>query len=75
MAAEDMEDRSPDLSLVIPAYNEEENIPTLLMRIESALAPLVAHGKTFEVVMVDDGSTDRTPQLLADGQAKYPCCA
>jgi len=72
MAAEDMEDRSPDLSLVIPAYNEEENIPTLLMRIESALAPLVAHGKTFEVVMVDDGSTDRTPQLLADGQAKYP---
>jgi glycosyltransferase involved in cell wall biosynthesis len=65
-------DVSPDLSLVIPAYNEEENIPTLLSRVETALAPLVAQGKTFEVVMVDDGSTDHTPALLAEGQANYP---
>ena len=67
-----MEDQSVDLSLVIPAYNEQENIPTLLSRVESALAPLVAKGKTFEVLIVDDGSTDDSPKLLADGQAKYP---
>ena len=66
-----MEDQSVDLSLVIPAYNEQENIPTLLSRVESALAPLVAKGKTFEVLIVDDGSTDDSPKLLADGQAKY----
>ena len=67
-----MQDQSPDLSLVIPAYNEQENIPTLLERIESALAPLVARGQTFEVVIIDDGSTDDSPKLLAEGQAKYP---
>lgn len=67
-----MEDRSPDLSLVIPAYNEQENIPMLLSRVESSLAPLAARGKTFEVLIVDDGSTDDSPKLLAEGQAKYP---
>jgi glycosyltransferase involved in cell wall biosynthesis len=71
-----MEDRnpdaSPDLSLVIPAYNEEESIPTLLSRVESALAPLVSQGRPSEVIIIDDGSTDRTPQLLTEGQARYP---
>lgn len=60
---------NPFLSLVIPAYNEEENVPTLLQRVEGALAPM---GKPFEVLLIDDGSTDRTPQLLAEGKAKYP---
>lgn len=59
----------PFLSLVIPCYNEEENVPTLLSRVDSALAAL---GKPFEVVLVDDGSKDRTPQLLAEGMQKYP---
>ncbi|CAN5436926.1 glycosyltransferase family 2 protein [soil metagenome] len=67
-----MEDRSPELSLVIPAYNEQENIPTLLARIESSLGPLVARGIPFEVLIVDDGSTDDSPKLLVEGQAKYP---
>jgi dolichol-phosphate mannosyltransferase len=59
----------PFLSVVIPAYNEEENIPTLLSRVDGALSPM---GKPFEVLVIDDGSTDRTPQLLAEGMAKYP---
>jgi dolichol-phosphate mannosyltransferase len=64
-----MNDQVPYLSLVIPAYNEEENVPTLLGRVESSLAPM---GKPFEVLIIDDGSTDRTPQLLAEGMQKYP---
>jgi glycosyltransferase involved in cell wall biosynthesis len=57
------------LSLVIPCYNEQENVDVLLTRVESALAVL---NKPFEVILVDDGSTDDTPKLLAAGMAKYP---
>ncbi|HEX2971919.1 MAG TPA: glycosyltransferase family 2 protein [Tepidisphaeraceae bacterium] len=53
---------SPYLSLVIPAYNEQESIPALLPRVAAALAKI---GRPFEVIIVDDGSTDRTPELLA----------
>ena len=60
---------SPYLSLVIPAYNEEENVPHLLERVSAALAQT---GKPFEVIIVDDGSSDSTPKLLADGMSKYP---
>src|SRR5882724_149907 len=57
------------LSLVIPAYNEQENIPVLLERVGAALSQT---GKEFEVLIVDDGSTDSTPKLLDEGMAKYP---
>ena len=60
---------APHLSLVIPCYNEQENVPTLLARVGAALDKL---GKPFEVILVDDGSTDSTPALLADAMKKYP---
>src|SRR4051795_6835510 len=63
------QDPSPYLSLVIPAYNEQENIPTLLERVSAALAQT---GRPFEVLVVDDGSTDASPALLAEGMRKYP---
>lgn len=53
---------------MIPAYNEQENIPTLLERVEKALG---AMGKPFEVIIVDDGSIDRTPELLADAMKRH----
>jgi membrane-associated phospholipid phosphatase len=59
----------PYLSLVIPCYNEEENVPTLLQRVE---ASLVQTGRPFEVVLVDDGSTDSTPRLLAEAMRVKP---
>jgi glycosyltransferase involved in cell wall biosynthesis len=59
---------APYLSLVIPAYNEQENVPTLLARVAGALAQV---GRPFEVIIVDDGSTDATPRLLADGMTEY----
>ena len=46
-----------DLSVVIPVYNEEENVEPLIVEIEAALAPL---GKSYEIVIVDDGSKDAT---------------
>ena len=59
----------PFLSVVIPCYNEEENVPTLLTRVDAALQTL---GKPFEVILIDDGSTDSTPKLLEEGMRKYP---
>ena len=59
----------PYLSLVIPAYNEEENIEALLQRVGAALSQV---GRPFEVVIIDDGSTDRTPELLRDAMARLP---
>ncbi|MCS7033280.1 MAG: glycosyltransferase [Phycisphaerae bacterium] len=60
---------SPYASLVIPAYNEQENIPTLLARCVEAMSRL---GKPFEIIVVDDGSTDNTPALLTVGLRQYP---
>jgi len=64
-----MTDSNPYLSLVIPCYNEQENVPTLLERVFAALSQT---GKPFEVLIIDDGSTDDTPKLLAEGMEKYP---
>jgi len=61
-------DEAPYLSLVIPAYNEQENIPTLLARVEGALKQL---GRPFEVIVVDDGSTDQTAKLLDEGMRQH----
>jgi len=57
------------LSLVIPAYNEQEVIPALLGRVESSLTKI---GRPFEVIIVDDGSSDDTPRLLNDAMASHP---
>src|SRR4051812_31000283 len=62
-------DERPYLSLVIPAYNEQENVEALLTRVEASLSQT---GKPFEVIIVDDGSSDRTPQLLRDAQVRLP---
>jgi glycosyltransferase involved in cell wall biosynthesis len=50
-----------ELSIVIPIFNEEENIEPLIREIKDALAP---EGKTYEIVAVDDGSKDGTFGLL-----------
>ena len=60
---------TPYLSLVIPAYNEEENITVLLHRVEVALR---LTGRAYEVIVIDDGSTDETPRLLREAMRARP---
>lgn len=56
-------------SLVIPCYNEANNIPLLLARCES-----LSISASTEVILVDNGSTDNTPQVLSNLLPKYPGC-
>ena len=51
-----------ELSIVIPVYNEEENVDPLVQEIKAVVERL---GKGYEIVMVDDGSTDGTFEALA----------
>ncbi len=57
------------VSVVIPVFNEEGNLPALLPRLLPALAGL---GRPFEVVLVDDGSRDRSLELLKASAAASP---
>jgi glycosyltransferase involved in cell wall biosynthesis len=51
------------VSVVIPVYNEEENLPELVERVGAALT---GSGRSFELVLVDDGSRDRSAAVLAE---------
>lgn len=52
---------NPKLSIFLPVYNEEENLERLNQKIFAAMAAL---GHSFEVIYVDDGSSDRSLELL-----------
>ena len=56
-----------DLSLVIPVYNERDNLAPLIGEIERALA-----GRRFEIVAVDDGSTDGSLETLKALKRGHP---
>lgn len=50
-----------EISVIVPFYNEEENVEELYERLTRVLSRLK---RTYELIFVDDGSTDRTPDLL-----------
>ncbi|HTU93551.1 MAG TPA: glycosyltransferase family 2 protein [Gemmataceae bacterium] len=54
-------ERSPEISIVIPLYNEEENLPELYRRLTQSLQAL---GVSYELVFVNDGSRDGTPAMI-----------
>ena len=60
-----MADTLPRLSVVIPLYKEEDNVERLIDELHSALEP---YSGEFEFVLVDDGSTDRTRELLLEAR-------
>jgi undecaprenyl-phosphate 4-deoxy-4-formamido-L-arabinose transferase len=59
----------PYLSVVVPVYNEEANLPELLDRLTATLVPL---GRPYEIVLVNDGSRDRSLPLLREAAALDP---
>ncbi|ADN02701.1 glycosyltransferase family 2 protein [Spirochaeta thermophila] len=59
------------ISIIIPVYNEEEVLPALYERLTRVME---GTGEAYELVFVDDGSTDRTYQLLKDLHRRDPRC-
>jgi glycosyltransferase involved in cell wall biosynthesis len=59
----------PEISIVVPAYNEEDSLVPLTAAITETLAAL---GMSYELLFVDDGSADRTAQVLRDLAARQP---
>ena len=63
------EENRIDISIVAPVYNEEENLPILISQLFEVLEPL---GKTYEIIFVDDGSKDRSRQIIREMASKHP---
>ncbi|CAK0763872.1 Dolichol-phosphate mannosyltransferase [Gammaproteobacteria bacterium] len=59
---------TPEVSVVVPVRNEQENIVSLIDEISAALEGVA----DFEVIYVDDGSDDATPQRLTEAASRHP---
>ncbi|MBR7798591.1 glycosyltransferase [Undibacterium fentianense] len=62
----------PELSVVIPVYNEEAGLAKLYARLYPALDKLAERGIRYEVVFVNDGSRDRSAEILSDQYRARP---
>ena len=60
---------APDLSVVVPVYNERENLEPLVDEIVSVLGPL---GRPFEIVLVNDGSRDGSAERIVELERRVP---
>ncbi len=61
---------APILSIVVPLYNEEGNVRPLVEALADALAPMAT---TYEIILVDDGSRDRTWQHINEIALQHQC--
>ena len=59
----------PDISIIVPLFNEEESLPELVEWINRVC---MEHHFRYEVVMIDDGSTDRSWSVIEDLSTRYP---
>ena len=64
-----MEEKKPVVSVVIPVYSEELNLPELVERCIAACDKLP---QSYEILLVDDGSKDRSAELIEEAARKYP---
>ena len=69
MTGPDASSTTPELSIVVPAYNEEGGIASCLQQLQAHLNGL---GLSWEVVVVDDGSSDRTAAIVAQHATEDP---
>jgi undecaprenyl-phosphate 4-deoxy-4-formamido-L-arabinose transferase len=60
---------APRVSVVVPIYNEEEGLAALFARLYPALDAL---GRSYELILVDDGSRDASPRLLREQYERRP---
>ena len=58
-----------DISVVVPLYNEAESLPELVAWIDRVAAE---HGYTYEVILVDDGSSDDSWSVVESLKKQYP---
>ena len=63
------EESSLDVSVVVPLYNEEESLPELVEQLLGSLRPT---GERFELVLVNDGSSDQTAAVLEQVSQEVP---
>lgn len=59
-----------NISVIIPLYNEEESLPELTAWIKKVME---THNFTYEIIMVDDGSNDRSWKIIEELAAQNPC--
>jgi len=59
----------PEISIVIPSYNEAESLPHLISWIDEVLAP--DYGGSYDVWIIDDGSSDSTAEIIPELSQKY----
>jgi len=62
-------DQHIELSIIAPAHNEQDNVDPLLDEVAGVIDPL---GIAWEMIIIDDGSTDGTPEKLRDAMGRCP---
>lgn len=59
-----------DISVIVPLYNEEESLPELYAWIERVMK---THNFTYEIIFINDGSTDNSWQVIEELSRKSDC--
>ena len=67
-----MSENAPLLSVIIPMLNESGNVLPLIEEISAALSAYAPIGQAFEIICVNDGSTDATAQEIKQAREKHP---
>lgn len=60
--------QSIEISVVVPVFNEEENLPILIPKLVQVFSPL---GLSYEMIFVDDGSLDESRRILKEMASQY----